>query len=232
MIITYLGGEFVKVQFGETVLAFNPPSKGSSIRQTRFGADIALSTLNHPDFNGFETVTHGDRTPFAITGPGEYEIKGITIKGFANESHYGSEEIPPRVLQGKDSGRPLQKGKSKINTVYLVALEGMRLCFLGALSSKELPATIREEIDGIDVLFVPVGGNGVLSPSNAHALALSLEPRLITPIHYGEIGEKSALKAFLKEAGEEQLKPIEKLTLKKKDLEGKEEEIVVLHTNT
>jgi hypothetical protein len=41
------------------------------------------------------------------------------------------------------------------------------------------------------------------------------------------MGEKDALKKFLKEEGAD-VKPIEKLTIKKKDLEGKEGEVVVL----
>ncbi len=49
-------------------------------------------------------------------------------------------------------------------------------------------------------------------------------------MHYGEVEGKEAgraLKVFLKESGAEGT-PLEKLTLKKKDLEGKEGEIVVL----
>jgi hypothetical protein len=38
----------------------------------------------------------------------------------------------------------------------------------------------------------------------------------------------SALKQFLKEGGEEKLEAIDKLVIKKKDLEGKEGDIVVL----
>ena len=208
MIISYLGGEFVKVQFGDITLAFNSPSKDSKLTTARFGADIALSTLNHPDFNGVETVTHGEHAPFAIRGPGEYEVKDVTVRGFATESNYDSER--------------------RINTVYLITLESMRLCFLGALANKELQGPVQEACDEIDILFLPIGGDGVLSPADAHALAVSLEPRLIIPIHYEGIGEKDALKVFLKEAGEKQLAPLEKLTIKKKDLEGKEEEIIVL----
>ncbi|MBX4211005.1 MBL fold metallo-hydrolase [Candidatus Parcubacteria bacterium] len=82
MVITYHGAEFFKVQFGDTVIAYNPISKDSKQKTTRFGADIVLSSLNHPDFNGIDNATHGDRNPFVITGPGEYEVKGIFIKGF------------------------------------------------------------------------------------------------------------------------------------------------------
>jgi hypothetical protein len=65
------------------------------------------------------------------------------------------------------------------------------------------------------------GGEGVLNADLAYKLVVKLEPKIIIPMHYGEVGEKDALKKFLKEAGED-IKPIEKLTLKKKDLEGKE----------
>jgi L-ascorbate metabolism protein UlaG (beta-lactamase superfamily) len=66
-----------------------------------------------------------------------------------------------------------------------------------------------------------------LNPAQAYKLAISISPKLIIPMHYGDIGGKDALKAFLKEAGENP-KPEAKLTLKKKDLEGKEAEVVVL----
>lgn len=207
MVITYFGGEFFKVQFGDTVLAFNPISKDSKLKSSRFGADIALISANHPDFNGADQVTHGETKPFIISGPGEYETKGVFIKGFLSESEHGGDKL--------------------INTIYTVSLEGMNLCFLGALSSKELSNETNEAIDEIDVLFVPVGGEGVLSPADAYKLAVSLEPKLIIPMHYGDIGGKDALKVFLKEAGE-QVSPSDKLTLKKKDLEGKEGDVVVL----
>ena len=85
-------------------------------------------------------------------------------------------------------------------------------------------------MDGIDILFVPVGGDGVLDPAIAHKLAVAFEPKIIIPSHFAEVGEKDALKKFLKESGEESVKPIDKLTIKKKDVEGKEGEVVVLES--
>ena len=219
MIITYLGGEFVKVQFGDTVLAFNPPSKDSKLKTSRFGADVALISINHSDCNGVETVSLGNKQPFVIQGQGEYEIKGVVVRGFATDSDYGE---PERI--SKDE---IRTGKH-INTVYTVDLEGMKLCYLGALSSGELPAELKEELDEIDILFVPIGGEDVLAPAAANKLAVALEPHLVIPIHFEGVGDKNALKQFLKEAGEEKSTPQDKLTLKKKDLEGKEGEVVVL----
>ena len=207
MIITYLGAEFVKASFGDTVLAFNPVSKDSSLKTSKFGADIVLSTLNHEDMNGAEQVSFGDKKAFVISGPGEYEVKGVFIKGLASESSYD--------------------GEKRINTIYTVSLEGMNICFLGAVSNPELPAETDEAIDEVDILFVPIGGDGVLDPVAAYKLAVAMNPKIIIPIHYGDMGKDGSLKTFLKEAGESPT-PIAKLTLKKKDLEGKDAEVIVL----
>ncbi len=208
MVISYQGGECFKVSFGDITLAFNPPSKDSKLKAAKFGSDIVLVSLNNPDMNGVESASFGDRQPFVVTGPGEYEIKEITVKGFGSKSSYG--------------------GGERLNTIYFVTLEGMNLCFLGALGTADLPQEAKQELDDVDILFVPIGGSGVLDHAEAYKLAVKLEPRIVIPMHYGELGTKDSLKHFLKEAGAESTKPVDKLTLKKKDLEGKEAEVVVL----
>lgn len=206
MIISYQGAQSFKVQFGDTVLAFDPVSKKSQFKVSNFGADIALISLNHPDMNGVDQVNRGDKESFIINGPGEYEIQGVFIKGLSSVSNYGEE--------------------NKINTIYTVNFENMNLCFLGALGDVNIPKETKEGIDGVDILFVPIGGEGVLSPSDAYKFAVSLEPSIIIPMNYDD----KSLKAFLKEGGSDGTKSIEKLTIKKKDLEGKEGEIIVLDT--
>ncbi len=212
MIITYHGADFFKVSFGDTTIAVNPISKDSKIKSTKFGSDITLISLESPEHAGVEQTSRGDKESFVIKGPGEYEVQGVFIKGFLSKSTYGA--------KGDDS--------EHINTIYTVSLEGMNLGFLGALSEKDLSAEAKEALDGIDVLFVPIGGEGVLDAAIAHKLAVQFEPKLIIPSHYGDVGDKNSLKTFLKESGEESTKPVDKLTIKKKDLEGKEGDVVVL----
>jgi hypothetical protein len=207
MVISYMGGECFKITQGNLTLSFNPPSKDSSLKASKFGSDIVLVSMDHEDFNGIENASFGDREPFVISGPGEYEVKEVAVRGFASETSYG--------------------GEKGINTIYGVSIEGMDLVFLGALGSDEIPNAAKQELDDIDILFLPIGGDGVLDHAAAYKLAVALEPKAIIPMHYGSIGNKDALKLFLKEAGED-TKPIEKLTVKKKDLEGKEGEIIVL----
>lgn len=211
MVITHHGGQCFKVTLGDLTVVFDPIAKGATLPSVRFGADIALVSRNHPDMNGIEEVTYGEKTPFAITGPGEYERQGVIIQGFLSHSAYG-----------------LSKGQAEaVNTVYLVELEDMTLVHLGALADKELSKEARESIDEIDVLFVPIGGEGVLTPAAAHELVVSLEPKIVVPMHYNGIGQPKSLEAFLKASGNNGEK-VDKLTLKKKDLVGLDGRILVL----
>ncbi|OGI73706.1 hypothetical protein A3D42_00485 [Candidatus Nomurabacteria bacterium RIFCSPHIGHO2_02_FULL_41_18] len=213
MIITYFGKQFFKIQQGEMVLAFNPVNKNSKTGiNTRFGADIAFICANHSDYNGMEQVFHGERKPFLINGPGDYEVKEIFIKGVMSNA----------VIDEK----------KYINTIYSLVVDGIDIAFLGALSDEEISKEAREEINNPDILFVPIGGSfaragkELLDAKRAAKLVSSLEPKMIIPMDY----DASSLKAFLKELGEEKADTVEKLTLKKKDLDNKEGEVVVLKT--
>lgn len=204
MVISYQGAQSFRVQFGDIVLVFDPISKESKLKATSFGSDIALISLNHPDMNGIEQASRGGKEAFVINGPGEYEIKGIFVKGLPSVSNYG--------------------GKERLNTIYVVNIENINICFLGGLSDTDIPPLTKAGIDGVDILLVPIGGDGVMAPADAYKFAVSLEPSIIIPMNY----DQKSLQSFLKEGSGDGLKPIDKLTIKKKDLENREGEIVVL----
>jgi L-ascorbate metabolism protein UlaG (beta-lactamase superfamily) len=211
MVITHHGGQCFKVTFGDITLVFDPVSKGASVPAVRFGADIALISRNHADMNGSTEVSVGGKEAFVISGPGEYEKGGVTVQGFLTKSEYG-----------------LGKGQADaVNTVYAVKLEGMTIVHLGALAEPVLSVEAREAIDDIDILFVPVGGDGVLDAAGAAKLATILEPKIIIPMHWSGIGEKGALDHFIKEEGGAAEK-VEKLTIKKKDTADKDGAIIVI----
>ncbi|MCX6753841.1 MAG: MBL fold metallo-hydrolase [Candidatus Nomurabacteria bacterium] len=206
MIITYLGKQFFKIAQGDLVVAVNPISKDSKgdVKGARFGSDIALSTINHPDYNGFDMVTHGDNVPFEVKGPGDYEIKEVFIKGIMTETTINE--------------------KKYINTIYSFMIDNISICFLGCMSNNKVSTEVREDIGSPDILFVPIGNNDLLDPTEAYKLAVSLEPKIIIPMDYDE----KTLRAFLKEGGQDKVESVEKLTIKAKDIVGREGEIVVL----
>ncbi len=200
MIITYHGGECVKIVYGDTTIAINPADK-STKKSSSFGADIALSSANIPDTNGFETVTRGDKEPFKISGAGEYEVKDINIKGVDVKSE-------------KD-------GKEFMNTMYSFSIDSIKCVVLGPINAS-IPAEKRENLGTPDIVFLTISNMKI---ADAYKLAVSFDPSVIIPLDYEN--DKNLLTQFLKEAGENP-KPEEKLVYKKKDLDGKEAEVAIL----
>src|SRR3989344_8480171 len=125
MILTFHDGACIRASAGDTTLVFGPVSKTSkNFKPTNFGADFAFVSLNHPDMNGIAEAGRGDKQPFAVIGPGEYEIKDVTAAGFASGSKWG--------------------GEARSNTVYSVHFDGMSLLYLGALGDLDLPKDVLE----------------------------------------------------------------------------------------
>ncbi|MCD8494863.1 MAG: MBL fold metallo-hydrolase [Candidatus Pacebacteria bacterium] len=204
MIITHHGKQFFKLQVGDTIIALNPIGKDTdSGKVSKFGADIALSSVQHPLYHGFENVTYGDKEPFTIDSPGSYEVHGYFIQGLMTQT----------ILDGREY----------INTIYYFTFDDIKILFLGALTSKEIPAAVQEVIEDVDIIFVPVG-QGLLMPAEAHKLAVSFNPHIIIPMGY----DQESLTQFVKEGGDAQVSAEPKLTLKYKDLAGKKAEIIPL----
>lgn len=199
MTIAYYGASCFKVQSGETVIVFNPPSKESEYKSPRFGADIVLISINHKDYNGWKEIgIKGESKPVVIDGKGEYEIGDVYIRGIG-----GQQDL--------------------LNTIYTVSFEGVSLCHLGAFGGALSPE-LKEEIGKVDILFVPVGQGELLDEAGAAQAATNIGPRIVLPMHY----DSSQLKKFLKEFGSEETKPSDKLTLKKKDMAEEKTEVVIL----
>ncbi len=212
MIITYYGNQFFKIAQGDTVVAINPPSKDSKTGKdaARFGSSLVLSTTNHPDYNGFDRVTYGDNKPFVISGPGEYEHAGIAVQGAGTKT----------TIDGKEYN----------TTIFTFVFEDTRIGFIGPVE-KPLLASELAILAGTDILFIPIGGEGVLTPAMANKVAVAIEPKIIIPMDYGKGRSADALKLFLKEAGEDKVEPLDKLTIRRKEIEAKEGDVVVLAEN-
>lgn len=215
MVITYYGVSCFKVQSGETVLAFDPASKefpagDFDLKTPRFQADVVLTShKQHSDHNGTLPGKGDKEEAIVIDGPGEYEIGGVYING-ADSFHDEN--------QGEELGR---------NTIYTLNVEGISICHLGDFSEKNLRPETKSEIGEVDILFIPISGP-YNNPQKAAKIAAQLEPKIVIPMHYHK--DAKALKVFLDELGSGAQKPVDKLTLKKKDLSDKQTEVIVLNT--
>jgi hypothetical protein len=208
MVITYFGKSYFKLTLGDLTIAINPPSKESKAfgKVPRFGADIALITTNTIDTNGAETVTLGDKEPFVMDGPGNYESKELLFTGAPSTTTIA--------------------GKLYQNTIYGFELDGIKIVFLGLLTDDKLmTAEAKELASNADMIFVPVGNSTLeLNPSKAYKTAVSFDPNMIVPYEY----DAATLQQFLKEGGQDKNEAQDKATLKRKDLDGKEGYILLL----
>ncbi len=214
MIITHFNKQHFKIQLGDLTIAMNPVSKDSKFDTNKYGADIVLETINHVDYNGGDLMSYGERNPFIISSPGEYEVQGVFIKGFGN------------YIDLLSDGKSKEKIKFQ-NTSYVFTVDNIKMCFLGCIKD-ELTPEQKEIIDDIDILFVPVSSNqDILNAYDANKLATKLEPRLIIPMDY----DNESLKLFLKEAGADinKIEKVDKLTIKRKDIEDKENDIILFN---
>lgn len=196
------------------MVVVDPFSKEIGLTPPRFRADVVLVTHGHFDHSNHESLT-GD--PFLISGPGEFEVKGVYVSGI---------ETFHDEMEGKERG---------MNTVYKIEMEDIKILHLGDFGEKELRNETLERIGDVDMLLVPVGGKYTIDAETAAKVVKQLEPRFVIPMHYKIPGIKVSLDTaedFLKEMGATKAIPQEKLVLKKKDIgEDEKTEVVVLKPN-
>jgi len=195
---------------GEDVVIFTDPfQKELGLRPPQGRADIVTVSHSHYDHNNAGALK-GELQ--ALDLPGEYSIKGVSIQGI-NSFH--------------DKQGGAERG---LNTIFVFESEGIRFCHLGdlgtALDKKQL-----EEINGVDILAVPVGGTFTLDGKEAKAVVDQIEPKIVLPMHYKIAGVKEKIddeKNFCKEIGLCPKDKVAKLILKKKDLEEGEMKVVTM----
>jgi len=227
---------------GQILIVIDPFSEDIGLRVPKLEADILLVTHKHSDHNNIKAVSgtssgEGKQTPFLIDGAGEYEIKEVYVQGI---SAWHDES------GGKDRGEV---------TIYIIEIEGLRICHLGDMGQKELSDDQLEQIGDVDILMIPVGGGPTISAKEAVKIISQIEPKITIPMHYQipklTLRRSSGLKAeaskinrahknlcapvkldgvdkFLKALGLKSVTPEAKLTIKEKDLSSEEAKIIIL----
>ncbi|MEK7665205.1 MAG: MBL fold metallo-hydrolase [Patescibacteria group bacterium] len=191
-------------------IVIDPFDESVGLKIPNFSADILLITHDHHDHNNIKAVKGN---PFLISGPGEYEVRGVFVKGIS--AFHDDKE-------GKEKGQ---------NTIYTIEAEEIKFCHLGDLGQKQLTDEQLEKIDGIDVLMIPVGGEYTISSPEAQRIISQIEPKIVIPMHYQLPNLNLKLddvSKFLKTMGKNSIAPQDKLTIKASALPKDGMEIVVL----
>lgn len=185
---------------------------------TRFVVDDNLAEL------GAKSVTKADDIALftgahqkssgrlMFDGPGEYEVSDISVVGIAARAH---------VDENGEQATMFKLVAGEINAL------------LTGHIYPELSEAQMEAIGKVDVLVVPVGGNGyTVDPVGAMKLIKTIEPKLVIPTHYADKTLKypvpqQDLAAALKELAMEPKETVSKLKLKPTDL-GDLTQLIVL----
>lgn len=213
MDIYWLGQACFKIKGKSTTVVidpFNPQFTGLKVDKD-LSSDVVLVSHQHQDHNFTQGV---DGDPIIFSGPGEYEIKGVSITGVASFHD---------KVQGQDRGK---------NTIYHIFMDGVNLVHLGDLGHV-LTDDQMNLVEITDILMVPVGSVYTIDAKDAARIIEQLEPRVVIPMHYKLPGLKFELDEvdkFLKEMGAEGVTPQPKLLITKEKLP--EETQVILLTKS
>jgi L-ascorbate metabolism protein UlaG (beta-lactamase superfamily) len=199
MDITWLGHSCFRIKGSHATVITDPysPSLGYSLGKPT--ANIVTVSHQH---QGHSYIDGIGGQPKPITGPGEYEIRGVLVIGVG-------------TFHDDEGGR--KRGK---NTVYLMEVDEVAVCHLGDLGHV-LTAGQVAEIDNVDVLLLPVGGVSTINAPMAAEVVRQLEPKVVVPMHYQTQAlswELEPVERFLKEIGAREVSPQPKLSFTKSNL--------------
>lgn len=216
MQIQYFGLSSFKITTKEATVITDPFHKDSGLTPPRGAADIIILSDKNNKLYCAESGISGE--PFKIEDPGEYDIKGVTVTGI-----------------------PLKQEKGYV-TVYLIESEDIKILNLTHIGEFNMKEDEVEGLGDIDILILPVGGNTVLSASAAGKVVSEIEPKIVIPSHYkmsrgagsGSAGadlilDLDGVEKFVKEMGGKK-EEMEKLTIKKKELQEEGTKLVILET--
>jgi L-ascorbate metabolism protein UlaG (beta-lactamase superfamily) len=191
MEITWLGSFCFRIRSREATIVTDPCPRSTGYSIGKVAADIVTVSSDHPDNSSLAALAG---SPLVIWGPGEYEKAQVLITGIA-------------------TGR--QPGEATKNTAYVIETENMRICHLGRLGRVPTSEEV-EEMSGVDLLLVPVGGDGALDASQAQETVTLLEPKLIIPMNYATPAARAKLDpvdSFLRETGAPAAEPLPRLSV-------------------
>lgn len=211
MEIQYLGHSCFKIM-GKKISVVTDPfdAKTAGYAPIKQTAEVVTVSHNHYDHSYVQAV-QGD--PLIFDSPGEYEAKGTEFRG---------------ILSAHDDSGGSERG---LNTIFVMDVDGIKICHLGDLGA-ELSSEQLEQMDGIDVLLIPVGGTYTIDAKEAAKIVSEIEPRIVIPMHYdtkeGKVGggKMDGVDKFLHEMGVTP-ETKERLKITKNDL-PEEPEVVVL----
>jgi hypothetical protein len=179
--IEYNGANSVSITTKQGKIVTDPKLSVAGLKDESTKGAVELATEARFALNSDDALLN-------IEGPGEYGVANFDIRGVAAQRHLDSE------------GQPLA------STMYRIEVNDIRVALLGNIYEK-LSEEQLEELGVVDILIVPVGGNGyTLDATAAAIITRQIDPKAVIPIHYADSAIKyevpqDSLDVFVKELG-------------------------------
>ncbi|MCX4316526.1 MAG: MBL fold metallo-hydrolase [Lachnospiraceae bacterium] len=156
MKLTWLGQSGVKVEKGDFIVILDPYADGSvpGLASIRERANLVLCSHEHNDHNYRDGI-----------GLWEAEENPFTVEQM-NTYH--------------DDVKGERRGE---NQITILGDGKTRLAHMGDLGCEPEPEQL-EQLKGVDVLLLPVGGHYTIDAAQAADLVKKIEPRIVVPMHY------------------------------------------------
>ena len=181
MEIEYKGGNTVIISTKPATIVVDPKLSVVGLKDVATKGAIELATEERFALTSPEALLN-------IEGPGEYGVAQFDIRGVAAQRHLDSEKDP------------------LASTMYRIEAGDIRLAVVGNIYEKVSEQQL-EELGVVDILILPVGGNGyTLDATGAASLVRQVDPKVVVPVHYADDAltyevPQEPLELFVKELG-------------------------------
>lgn len=159
MDVQFYGGNCIVLNVGGARLVIDDTLADMGAKTVTKAGDVAL-------FTSVRETKPAD-VKLVIDMPGEYEVSDVSIYGIQTRAH-------------------MDEDKQKSAIMYKLIAKDLKVLVTGHIYPK-LSESLLERIGLVDVMFVPVGGNGYTTdPVGALELIKEIEPKLVVPTYYAD----------------------------------------------
>lgn len=179
--LEYKGGNTVILSTKKSTIVVDPKLSIVGLKDIKTKDEVELVTEDR-------FAVQNPDARIVLDSPGEYEVGDFTIKGAAALRHIDTEN------------------DEKMSTIYRIECGDIRIAVLGNIAGSVTDEQY-ESIGVVDILILPVGGNGyTLDATSAAAIVRQVEPKIVVPVHYADPGlryevPQDTLETFTKELG-------------------------------
>ncbi len=202
MDITWLGNACFRLTADDMVVVTDPFPQSVGLRPDSRTATVVTVSNRDPNHSNWAGVPSN---PKVFTAPGEYEYRGIGVRG---------------VMTPLAPGTPQEQR----SVAFSIELGGVTICHMGSVKVPPTPSQI-DELSPVDVLLVPAGGGATMGVEQVFQTMQDLSPKIVIPMgenvpagNGGESAQPIGMEAFVRRMGLDDVNPQPRLVVTNSNL--------------